>query len=138
LADRRAGRRKLIVGQHVLQPHEGDEPDELRRRTAQADLASVAVRGELKSRERVDRHGVGLDAADVTQRHVDASPCEQRADPIAEPRQVRALDRATDGEGDGARRRKGHRDRDSPAAAKSPVHRPISSRQVDGLTSETD
>ena len=59
-------------------------------------------RSELQPRERVDRDDVRLDAGDVAERDRRAGPAEQRADPVAEPGQVGARDRAPDRERDTA------------------------------------
>jgi hypothetical protein len=59
---------------------------------------------ELKPRERVDGHGIRLDALDVAHDELPALG-EARADALAEAGQVGARDRAADGERDRGRPR---------------------------------
>ncbi len=79
---------------------------------AQAHLAPVPPRGELKPRERIDRDRVGLDCRDVAHRDVCAAFAEQRADSLAEAGEVFAGDRAADGEVDRVRRSVAHAEED--------------------------
>ena len=100
--------------QHVGQPHEGHEREELRRRVAQPDLAAVAAGGELQAGEGVDGHRVGGDAGHVAQRGVGAAALEQRTDARAQPGQVGAGDRPGDREGERLRPKGGHPGRGPP------------------------
>ena len=68
--------------------------DAFRSRTWQP----APARRELKPGERVDRHRVDVDAADVAARHRRAALAQQRADAVAEPGQVVPGDRAPDRE----------------------------------------
>jgi hypothetical protein len=68
--------------------------------SSSADAASVAARSELEPGERVHRHGVRLDAADVAEHDLGPGPVEDGADSSAEPREVVARDRAADRKGD--------------------------------------
>ena len=103
----------------TLQPHEADELEQLVGCVPQADLAALAPGSELKPRERVYRHRIGVDAMHVTEDDTCAAPHQQRADSAAEPGQVGASDRAIDGEGDRVRPCAGHRDTDRPAGRNS-------------------
>src|SRR5829696_3459636 len=76
------------------------------------DLATVAPGGELKSRECIDRHRVGLDSRYVAESDVGAAPVQQPADSLAKPGQVGGGDGASDGESDRLRRRGGHLETD--------------------------
>jgi hypothetical protein len=88
-------------------------------------LTAVAPGSELESRERVDRHRVGLDPAHVAKRDAGAARLQRRADTRAEPGQVVAGDRAADGERDRLRRWGSHREKDRPDGQESSVRRPI-------------
>jgi hypothetical protein len=103
---------------NVLEPHEGDESQQLVRSVAQADLAIVSLRGELKPSEGVDRHRVGVDTCHLAEKEVRASLGQQGADTVAEPGQVGAGDRAADGKGDRVRPYRGHRNGRPPGTEK--------------------
>jgi len=96
---------KSSVRQDVRQPHESDELAELVRRMSQPDLALVPPGGELKPRESVNGHRVGVDTGHVAEDDICAALAQQRADPLAEPGQVGTGDGAADGEGDRVRPR---------------------------------
>jgi hypothetical protein len=74
----------------------------------------------LQPRERVDRHGVGLDPGDVAVNDCSRSG-EKETDAIREARKIGTGDRAANGEGDLLRLRCRHRRVDGPAAANSAV-----------------
>jgi len=63
------------------------------------DRAASSRGGELQPRERVDGHGVRLDAGDVAANDV-SHRGEEGADPIAEARKIGTGYRAANGEGD--------------------------------------
>ena len=65
---------------------------------AQPDVTAVPSRSQLKPCEGVDRHRIGLNAADVAESDGRAAPFQQRADALGEPGQVAASDRTADGE----------------------------------------
>ena len=69
------------------------QPDQVGRRVAQSDLAAAPLRRELEPRERVDRHRIGLDAADIAHGDAGVASLQQRADAHAEAGQVGAGDR---------------------------------------------
>jgi GNAT superfamily N-acetyltransferase len=98
--------------QDVREPHERHDLAELGRCAPQAHPAAMPAGGELKARQRVDRHRVGLDAGDVAERDPDAALLEQRTHPRGEAGQVGARNRAFDCEGKRLRRCGGHCDRD--------------------------
>jgi len=60
-------RSRLLLGQHVAQPHERDEVEELRRRVVQPQLAAGAMRDELEPRQRFDRRRIGDDAFHIAE-----------------------------------------------------------------------
>ena len=84
----------------MAQPHEGDELEELCGRTVQQDTASLPARGELEPRERVDRDRVDCHARHVAAHDLGAARGQERADPLAETRQLGMRYGAADGEGD--------------------------------------
>ena len=55
----------VVTREDVRQAHELDELEELVARVAEPYLTATAPRGELQSRDCVDRHGIGLDPGDV-------------------------------------------------------------------------
>ena len=112
-----------LAGQHVLESHEGHELAQLGRRVAQPHLAAEPLRGELKPRERLAGDRVRGHRLDVADRDLRAVLREQRADAVAQPRQVRAGDRTVDGEGQRARRRETHV-RGRPPHARKTIARP--------------
>jgi hypothetical protein len=57
----------------------------------------------LKTREGIDRHGVGVDARDVAERR-SVALCEKHTHAVAETGEVGTRDRAAYGEGDLVRR----------------------------------
>ena len=69
----------------------------------QADLAAVPLRRELQAGEGVDRDRVGVDSMHVAEGDGGTASLQQRADPVAEAREVRPLDRAADREDERAR-----------------------------------
>ena len=143
-----------LVRQDVGQAHEGDQLEHSLDAPLQPDLTAVSPSAELQPRERVDRHGVYADAADVAQRHPGTALLQQRADPFSQPRQIGTRDRALDREGDRVRCRavigkktvqrskthrlglqpRGGRHRESRrhALAAEPVRRPVESK-LEGL-----
>jgi len=71
---------------------------------AELNLAALPPGCELKPRKTIDRHGIGIDPRHVAEGDLRAAArAQQPAHALAEPRQVRAGDRATDGKGDRAR-----------------------------------
>lgn len=82
---------------------------------AQPDLASVPPRGELKPRERIDRHRVGFDAGHVAVGNVGAVLLEERTNAVTESGEVLVLDGAVDGERDRSRSGDPHHEVDRPA-----------------------
>ena len=106
---RRARRRLALARQYVGQAHEGDEVEQVARRVLEAHGAAVAARGELQAGERVDRHGVGLDTPHVAAGDLGSARGEDRADALAEARQIRTRDRPVDRELEHARLCRGHR-----------------------------
>ena len=88
---------------------------------AQANDATVAPRGELEPRERVDRDGVGLDPPHVAEDDGRVARREPRADTVGETGEVAPRDRPVDGELERARRFGGHRTFDRPGARDSSV-----------------
>ena len=97
-----------LVRQDVAQTHEGDELEQLGRRIAEPNLAAVAACRQLEPRERVDRHGVGLDPGHLAVGDAGAAPLQEGADPVTQPGQVFPGDRALDRKGERARSRRGH------------------------------
>ena len=81
----------------------------------------MPLRGELESRERVDRHGIGLDPSNVAQDDVSVARRESRADTVAEAREIAPRYRPVDGELERARRFRGHRSFDRRGAGNSSV-----------------
>ena len=75
---------------------------------AQSNLATAPLGCELEPGESIDRHRIGLDAAHIAQRDVGVAPFQQRADTLAEPREVGASDGACDRKGDRFRCRRVH------------------------------
>jgi hypothetical protein len=79
----------------------------------------VAPGRELEPGDGIDRHRVDVDAAGVADRHVGAASRQQRADPLAQARQVGACDRSTDLEPDRGGRGDGHQEVDPSPSEKS-------------------
>ena len=75
---------------------------------SQPDLAAMPPGGELKPRESVNGHRVGIDPDHVAEDDVSVALGQQRADTVAQPGQVGTRDRAADGEGDRLRPWCGH------------------------------
>ncbi len=73
-----------MVCEHLCEPHEGDELQQLLPCVAQQDAALVPARGELKPRESIHRGGVSRDPGDVAESDPSGALAEQRADPMAE------------------------------------------------------
>jgi hypothetical protein len=98
----------VICRQNVRQPHEGDQVAKCLRRVREPNAAASASSRKLQTGERVDGDRIGRNTGDVA-----ASDCsalgQERADPRAESSEVRACDRAADGEGDLIRPGCGHR-----------------------------
>jgi len=105
---------------------------------AQPNLTAVTPCRELEPRERVHRHRVRLEAADVAQRDLGATAFEQRRDTGAEPRQVGGHDRATDRKGDLLRQAGCHQEIDPRGREISSVLRPMSSGAHSRLSPGTD
>jgi hypothetical protein len=104
---------------------------------AQPHPAAVPLGRKLKPGKGVDRYRVGLDPAHFAVHHCAAAASEQRADALAQPRQIVACDRPTDREGDPWRRRGGHRKKDRSNGENSSVQRPMSSGGRRGLSLRT-
>ena len=86
---------------------------------AQANLAAVAPGRELKARERVHGHHIGLDTPHVAESELGATRRQQAADTLAEPGQVGTRDRAAHGKSYRGRPGARHWDRDGRAGRKS-------------------
>ena len=105
-----------LRGEYVLEAHERDEVEELARRVPQSYLTAMAARGDLQARERVDGHGVRLDAAHVAAGDRRGRCGEELADTVAQPREIGAGDGTVDRELDGSLHLGAHRRTDRPHA----------------------
>jgi hypothetical protein len=101
---------------------------------AQPDLAGVPTGGELKPRESIDGHSVGLDTAHVAESHGGTVLAEHRADTLAESGQVGTGDRAANGERDRGRGSKAHRNKDLSTGKNSSARRPMSYGSLNRLS----
>ena len=86
-----------FVRQHTRQAHELDQLEERLRRVLEAHRTAASHRGELETRERVDRHRIRLDAGHVTN--------DDAADLARTARDRRGRGGRRDGSGRGWRRR---------------------------------
>jgi hypothetical protein len=64
---------RRLRAQHIAEPDQLDEPEQLGRGAAQANLTTVAPRREREPRERVDGHRIGVDVDDLAQQQLAAA-----------------------------------------------------------------
>jgi hypothetical protein len=98
-----------VVRQDVCQSHERDKLEQFVRRIQQADPTGVPAGRKLKSREGIDGHAIGLDTVHVAKDDDGVALMHQPADTVGKPGQIRAGDRAADGERDRGRGCRAHR-----------------------------
>ncbi|HWX88603.1 MAG TPA: hypothetical protein VNX67_10555 [Solirubrobacteraceae bacterium] len=72
--------------QNIVEPHELDEPTELRGNALQAHLTTLAPGGELESRERVDGYDIDADPTHVTDGHACTTAIQEGTQTHAQPR----------------------------------------------------
>jgi hypothetical protein len=97
------------IRQDVCQAHERDKLEQFVRRMAQPNPAGVPAGRKLKPREGIDGHAIGLDTVHVAKDDDGTALIQQPADTVGKPGQIRAGDRAADGERDRGRGCRAHR-----------------------------
>jgi hypothetical protein len=91
------------VRQDVCQSHERDKLEQFVRRMQQADPAGVPAGRKLKPREGIDGQAIGLDTVHIAKDDDGTAFMQQPADTVGKPGQIRAGNRAADGERDRGR-----------------------------------